>query len=267
MLNRDYRRDLLRKYSRSPEDDTFLARLLDKYELWQRDGRLQYTRFLTERDKLCCVPVLRELGAGDAFFWGGYEEAERTLLLFPAQWQEPEGLKGGADTPVAVIRAAWKSGETLSHRDFLGALMSLGIEREMVGDILPREEECDILLMREIQTYVLQNLISAGRTVLSLKPVDSPETGEARFKLIRDTVATLRLDAIVGCGFGLAREKASAAIRSGKVSLDGLECLKPDKLLSVGSRILLRGLGKIRLEEVGGLSKKGRTQVCIKRYI
>ena len=150
MLNRDYRRDLLRKYSRSPEDDTFLARLLDKYELWQRDGRLQYTRFLTERDKLCCVPVLRELGAGDAFFWGGYEEAERTLLLFPAQWQEPEGLKGGADTPVAVIRAAWKSGETLSHRDFLGALMSLGIEREMVGDILPREEECDILLMREI---------------------------------------------------------------------------------------------------------------------
>ena len=267
MLNREYRKELLRKYARSPEDDELLARLLDKVELWQRDGRMQTTRFLTERDKLCCAPVLRELGADEAFFWGGYEEAERTVLVFPAPWQERESICGGKDSPIAVIRATWKGGEALSHRDFLGALMGLGIERELIGDILPRESTCDILLLREIWPYVLQNLSSAGRASLTLGEAEAPEAGEARFRVIRDTVATLRLDAVVGSGFGLAREKAAAAIRSGKVTLNGLECLKPDKLVEAGSRIALRGLGKIVLEEAGGMSKKGRTVVSIKRFI
>jgi RNA-binding protein YlmH len=267
MLSREYRKELLRKYARSPEDDALLARLLDKAEIWQRNGRTQYTRFLSERDKLCCAPVLRELGADEAFFWGGYPEADRSALIFPAEWQEKEGLLYGEDSPIAVIRAVWKSGEELSHRDFLGALMGLGIEREMIGDILPKEGRCDILLLREIVPYVLQNLASAGRASLTLTVENEPEVGEAKFRLIKDTVASLRLDAIVGSGFSLAREKAAAAIRSGKVSLDGLECLKPDKTVEAGSKVSLRGLGKIELTEAGGQSRKGRTIVVIKRYI
>ena len=77
----------------------------------------------------------------------------------------------------------------------------------------------------------------------------------------------LRLDAVVGCGFGLAREKAASAIRAGKVAVNGLECLKPDKSAEAGDRISLRGLGKMELSEVGGLSRKGRTQIVIKRFI
>ena len=267
MLNREYRRELIRKYARSPEDDELLARILDKTDIWQRSGRTQVTRFLTERDRLCCAPVLRELGADESFFWGGYPEAERTVLILPAEWQNQEGLLYGADRPVCVLRAVWKSGEELSHRDFLGALMGLGIEREMIGDILPREKACDLILVREIVPYVLQNLETAGRTALSLAEVNEPEAGEARFRLIKDTVASLRLDAIVGSGFSLAREKAASAIRSGKVSLDGLECLKPDKPVEKGNRISLRGLGKIQLTEIGGQSRKGRTIVEIKRFI
>lgn len=267
MLSREFRKELIRKYARSPEDDTLLARILDKAEIWQRDGRTRYTRFLSERDKLCCAPVLRELCADEAFFWGGYPEADRTLLVFPAEWQEKESLCTGPESPVAVIRAVWKSGEELSHRDFLGALMSLGIERELIGDILPGDGRCDILLLREIVPYVMQNLTSAGRSTLALEETAEPEAGEIKFRLIRDTVASLRLDAVLGSGFSLAREKASAAIRSGKVSLDGLECLKPDKIVDAGSRVSLRGLGKIQLLEVGGQSRKGRTVIVIKRFI
>lgn len=267
MLNKDYRKELLRKYARSPEDDALLARILDKAEIWHRDGRTQYTHFLTERDKLCCAPVLFDLGADEGFFWGGYPGADRSLLIFPAEWEEKEHLCFGKSSPIAVLRAVWKSGEVLSHRDFLGALMGLGIERDFIGDILPKEDRCDILLLREIAPYVLQNLTSAGRTPLSLTEAEEPEVGEARFRLIRDTVASLRLDAVVGSGFSLAREKAAAAIRSGKVSLDGLECLKPDKPIEAGSKISLRGLGKIELAEVGGQSKKGRTIIVIKRFI
>ena len=267
MLSRDYRQELIRKYARSSEDDVLLARLMDKAEIWQRDGRTQFTRFLSERDKLCCAPVLRELCAEEAFFWGGYPEADRTVLIFPAEWQDKDILCASPESPVAVIRAIWKSGAELSHRDFLGALMSLGIERELIGDILPGAGRCDILLLREIAPYVMQNLTSAGKATLLLEAADHPEEEEARFRLIKDTVASLRLDALVGSGFSLAREKASAAIRSGKVSLDGLECLKPDKTVEAGSKISLRGLGKIELSEVGGQSRKGRTVVVIKRFI
>ncbi len=266
MLNREYRGELIRKYARSPEDDELLARLLDKVDIHERSGLTQHSRFLSERDRLCCEPVLRELGK-EAVFWGGYAEAERTVLMLPAEWQEPESLRHGEACPVAVLRAAFRSEESLSHRDFLGALMGLGIERDLVGDIIPREGSCDMVLLKEIVPYVLQNLTSAGRAPLFLTEVPEAEAKEAEFRVLRDTVASLRLDAIVGCGFSLAREKAATAIRAGKVALNGLECLKPDRLVEAGTRISLRGLGKMELSEVGGLSRKGRTQIVIKRFI
>ena len=266
MLNREYRGELIRKYARSPEDDELLARLLDKVDIHERSGMMQHSRFLSERDRLCCEPVLRTLGK-DAVFWGGYAEAERTVLILPAEWQEPESVRQGGTGPVAVLRASFRAEESLSHRDFLGALMGLGIERDLVGDIIPRQGSCDIVLLRDIVPYVLQNLTSAGRAPLSLTEIPEAEVREAEFRLLRDTVASLRLDAIVGCGFGLAREKAAAAIRAGKVSVNSMECLKPDKPVEAGDRISLRGLGKMELSEVGGLSRKGRTQIVVKRFI
>ena len=266
MLNREYRAELIRKYARSPEDDELLARLLDKTDIHERTGLMQHTRFLSERDRLCCEPVLRELGK-EALFWGGYPEAERTVLILPADWQEASSVQSGDSSPVAVLRAAFRPEETLSHRDFLGALMGLGIERDLVGDIIPRAGSCDIVLLREITSYVMQNLTSAGRASLSLTEIVEAEARQAEFRLLHDTVASLRLDAIVGCGFSLAREKASAAIRAGKVAVNGMECLKPDKSIEAGDRVSLRGLGKMELSEVGGLSRKGRTQIVIKRYI
>ncbi len=266
MLNREYRAELIRKYARSPEDDELLARLLDKADIHERSGLMQHSRFLSERDRLCCEPVLRELGL-EALFWGGYAEAERTVLILPAQWQDEESVRRGDSSPVSVLRASFRGEESLSHRDFLGALMGLGIERALVGDIIPRPGSCDIVLLREIVPYVLQNLSSAGRVSLSLSEIPEAEAREAEFRILRDTVASLRLDAVVGCGFGLAREKAAAAIRAGKAAINGMECLKPDKLVEAGSRISLRGLGKMELSEVGGLSRKGRLQIVVKRYI
>jgi len=266
MRNNANRAEIIRKYARSAEDDGLLARLLDKIEIHERNGLTQHTRFLSERDRLCCEPVLRELSAS-AVFWGGYTEAERTVVIFPSEWQDPNTVRLGIDSPVSVIRASFRSEDTPGHRDFLGALMGLGIERDMIGDIIPRPGSCDIVLLREILPYVLQNLKSAGRTFLTLEEIPEAEARDAEFRILRDTVASLRLDAIVGCGFSLAREKASAAIRSGKVFLNGIECLKPDRPVEEGARITFRGSGKMELSETGGLSRKGRIQIVIKRFI
>ena len=114
MLGRDFRAELIRKYARSPEDDELLARLLDKVDAWERTGLMQATRFLSERDRLCCEPVLRVLNA-PALFWGGYREAERVLLILPAEWQDPENIASWPDSPVSVLRAEYRAGESLSR--------------------------------------------------------------------------------------------------------------------------------------------------------
>ena len=266
MLQKEYRRELLQKYARSSEDDALIARLLDKYEAWQRTGLMQSGRFLSERDRLCCEPVWRELGV-QPVFWGGYAEAERVIAILPADWQDAEAVTHGEDCPLTVFRARFRAEEPLSHRDFLGALMGLGVERDTVGDIIPRDDSCDIIVTKEVSAYVLQNLSSAGRTALHLEIIPEAEAKPAEFRIVKDTVASLRLDAVVGSGFSLAREKAASAIRTGKVSVNGLECLKPDKSVEAGARISLRGLGKIELSEVGGLSRKGRTTIVIRRFI
>lgn len=146
--------------------------------------------------------------------------------------------------------------------------MGLGIQRDTVGDILPGANSCDLIVLKEISPFILANLSSAGKVKLKLTSIGHSQLQipEPEFKLVRDTVASLRLDNIVSAGFSISREKASAAIRAGKVTLNHLECAKPDKTVGRGDRISLRGMGKIEFCEVGNLTKKGRISITIKKY-
>jgi RNA-binding protein YlmH len=145
--------------------------------------------------------------------------------------------------------------------------MGLGVEREAVGDIIPRDESCDIVVTKDILAYVMANLEQAGRTRLKLEVISEAEAGVQEFRLIQDTVASLRLDAVTAAGFSLSREKTLLAVNSGKVSVNSLECKKPDRTVCEGDKITLRGYGRIEITSVKGRSRKGRTIIKIKRYI
>ena len=147
--------------------------------------------------------------------------------------------------------------------------MGCGIKRETVGDICPGAGSCDFFVTREILPYVLQNLESAGRTRLTLRQIALAEAQRPaqQVKTVRDTVSSLRLDGVVSSGFGLSRGKAAAAVESGKLELNYLPCVKPDKPVAEGDVISIRGLGKIRLESVAGTTKKGRISIVISRFI
>ena len=90
---------------------------------------------------------------------------------------------------------------------------------------------------------------------------------EVRCEEVRDTVSSLRLDAVCSTGFRMARGKAADLIASGRVQVNWRECTKPDKPLSAGDTVSARGFGKFQLSEVGGVTKKGRTAIVVKRYI
>lgn len=173
------------------------------------------------------------------------------------------------EKPLTVIRAVKSEGSReLTHRDYLGSLIGLGIKREMVGDILVREDGADIICMSDFADFVLMNYCKAGRTNLSLSQVDIKDliVPERKTQIITDTVASLRLDSIVASAFNLSRGKASEAISRGIVFVNHMETTKPDQQLSEGDRITLRGKGKAVLSEIGGKSRKDRQYIKIERY-
>ena len=170
---------------------------------------------------------------------------------------------------VAAVRAAFFERDTLTHRDFLGSLMGSGIKRETVGDIYVAGGSCDFLVLREILPYVLQNLTSAGRTKLSLQEISLADIQlpQQAVKTVRDTVPSLRLDGIISSGFSISRGKAADYVSAGKAELNYLPCMKGDKQVSEGDLVSVRGLGKLRLEKVGGNTKKGRISIEISRFL
>ena len=124
-------------------------------------------------------------------------------------------------------------------------------------------------MLEDVAEFLLLHLDQAGRVQLKLAPLplDQVEPPPVQVRQIRDTVATLRLDAVAASGFSLARGKAADLISAGRLTLNYKECVKPDRAVGQGDVISCRGLGKCVVKEVGGPSKKGRIMLLLERYV
>lgn len=259
-------RNNIEKIAHTPEDRMLLAKVWDKIQAGLRREIPANTAFLSPRELEMArylfgtVPGLTE--------FGGYEDAERKMLVYLPEYLDETSLME-EDSPVVCLRATYFEGDTLSHRDFLGALMGAGIAREAVGDICVGTGSCDFFVTDEIAPYILQNFIGAGRTKvhLDIVPLSQVMVPEPETKEIKDTLASLRLDSVISSGFRVSRSLAAQYVTAGKAAIDGLPCEKPDKAVSEGCKISVRGLGKIKLRAVNGQTKKGRISVVIDRYI
>lgn len=256
----------IEKIAHTSEDKMLLAKLWDKIQHGMARSIPAHTCFLSPREQ----EMARYL-FGDAqglYSFGGYADAERKMLCFLPDYLEEDSLMD-EDSPVTCMHAEFYDGDSPSHRDFLGALMGSGVARESVGDICVGKGWCDFFVTQEIAPYLLQNFTSAGRTKfhLSVISLHDAQIPQPEVKIIKDTLASLRLDSVVSSGFRISRSLAAQAITAGKVAVDGLPCEKPDKPVSEGMKIALRGSGKIKFEKVNGQTKKGRISVEIHRYM
>ncbi len=258
---------LLDRLGLSGEDRLTLAKVLDRAE--QADSRNipTSTDFLSPQQRAQALDLLRLAGVSETSYvlQGGYEGAERQIILFLPDWLEAEN----AESPIRCLRASFREEDKLTHRDFLGSLMGMGVVREKIGDILVAPDSADLLVLEGVADFLLQSWDSAGRAKLSVSAIE-PENlhiPAVQRKEVRDTVSSLRLDAVAASGFRLARGKAAALIESGRVQLNWRECVKPDKLLEAGDVVSARGFGKFELAEVGGLTRKGRISIVLQVYV
>lgn len=252
----------------SKEDKILLAGIEDKLNQCISQYRVTYTGFLDIRQRSLAESMLKQFKNIDKsvrwMFYGGYDEAERTVALFLPDYA---GLE---DCPISIIRIKTvQGGRKLTHRDYLGSITGLGIKREMTGDIITYDGGADIIILDEIKDFILLNYSKAGRTSLTPEAIDISKLKlpENRTAIIKDTVASLRLDNVVASSFKLSRAKAAEAIRSGIVFVNSIQTEKPDMQIEEGTKIVMRGKGKVYLKSVEGRTKKDRIFIVIEKYI
>lgn len=261
--------EMLNKFSTNDEERLLLARLLDKLTLADMRDIPAYTGFLSPKEQVLSEMLINACKVRKYIFYGGYDGAERNICVFLPQWQEPQDWISSEYCPLRVLRCFWPKEIELTHRDFLGAVLGLGIDREKIGDILVRDDKCDIIMLEDVAEYLQYNLLKVGRAHVKSEeiPSDSLCLPQKRTKIIKDTVNSLRLDAVAASGFSLARAKAAQLISAGRVQLNHLECIKPDRTVSAGDVISCKGYGKFILKQEAGTTKKGRIIIEIERYI
>lgn len=201
--------------------------------------------------------------------FGGYDLAERQMAAFL-----PDALsylKENLTYPLVCLRIfppALKFAEKLTHRDYLGALLNLGMDRSMLGDILVDEKGAYCFCKESMVDFVCKNLSRVRHTVVSAEPVyDLGELPQPKFKEIQGTVASVRLDVLAALAFGESRSKIVPSIEGGKVYVNGRMVTSNGYNPSPGDLISVRQKGRFLYEETFGETKKGRVRVLLKRYI
>lgn len=196
---------------------------------------------------------------------GGYEFAERQIAAFV-----PDALSYIWDYPIDCIKiqpSHLKYAESLSHRDILGAVMNLGIERDKTGDILVKGTEMYLFCKQEITSYICENLTQVRHTAVSCQVV-SAEACNVTPNLIECSanVSSNRLDSVISAMCKLSRGSAVTIIQSGKVFIQGKECLHNSYLCKPNDIISVRGYGKYQFVSEGTLTKKNRMNIIYKKY-
>ena len=245
------------------ENEEILKRARDLARRAAQRGVPANTGFLTpaERYALEHDPALR--GASMAFS-GGYPDAERTMAFFLPDWMEQDELDLSEHICALHLTAAFGSP---GHRDYMGAILGMGVGREWVGDILVDGSEAIALC----QPSVLRHLLSidkVGRFGVKAEqiPLEAVPHREKHSEERRFTVMSPRLDAVAAGLFHLSRAETARQIALGALSLNYAACLKPDAPVREGDVLSLRGTGKGRVTEIGGSSRKGRLFVTAELY-
>lgn len=243
------------------ESDILLSRVRDAVRLCETDGAPKFVGFLRPEETALVLPSLQN--RANHCFFGGYEGAERCFLgVFP-DWAE-------IDTsvfPIVPITFSFRHCDKLTHRDFLGSLMALGITREKIGDILIESGRAVVFCAREVSRFILTQINCVGRVGVTLSEgCTEPLPQMSERVQVSNTVASLRLDCVVAAVTKTSRGTAADLIGEQKVSINSVVCQKVTREVATGDKITVRGYGKFSVVSTEGVTKKGRTVLITETY-
>lgn len=248
------------------DDDIFCKRMKELSHLALVRGRCMYSGFLNLNELNLFYNNIRDIQSTSYELWGGYEEAERRVICF-----HDDDSFTNVDFPISSIQispAHIKYRDELSHRDYLGAVLNLGIDRSKIGDIVIQENKAYMFCIKDIGPFICENLTKVKHTnikteiaairELNIKPVLVPVYG---------TVSSIRLDAVLSAALHTSRSSITGLISGGKVFINSRINQSNSAPLNKGDVISVRGHGKFILDEILDQTRKNRYRIVIQKYI
>lgn len=242
-----------------------------------------HTEFLAASDLALFYQILRKQGVNPEIrqvegvpftVYGGREDADRNVVAFlpsymdAAAFLQNETENGDIVRCIHITPLNRRFTEELSHRDYLGALMNMGIERDKIGDILTSETEAYVFMMADMAELIAKELCRVRHTSVQCHVVMPGQcTLEPKFEEVSGSVASVRLDSILAMVYRVSRGKAQEVIRAENVFVDGRVVSDENYHLKPDQRVSVRGHGKFIFTGVGNTTKKGRIYANVRRYI
>ena len=247
------------------EREFYLKRMLDLSDAAQRQQTYICSNFLSPLEQAQLLSSKEQFFP--FFLTGGSDLSIRKIAVFGS-----ESLFGYSfSDPIRILQICPKSekfAEELTHRDYLGALMSLGIDRSLTGDILVRGTDAFVYVLESIVPFLSENLTAVKHSRVICREADSsiPQL-KLQFETLTGNIASERLDLLVALLTGNKRDTAKNLLSSQKVFLNGYLKESPGQKVDAGDEITIRGYGKFIYDGIRGESRKGRLFVSVRKYI
>ncbi|MBQ9673769.1 MAG: hypothetical protein IJV39_03995 [Ruminococcus sp.] len=236
-----------------------ISRISDLYYLALERNKPVFSKFLNEQEISVCLNALKDFGISDYKFFGGYNGSQRAVLGFFAE---------NEDFPITPVEFTYRRQDVLNHSQFLGTILSTGLERAVIGDIICQQGKTYVFVLSNHCDYIISRVDKVARVGVKSKKADlSGFTYSLKFKEVDYTVSSLRLDNIVAAITGLSREKTRVLILSGVVFKNQIQTDNVSAKVEAGDTFSIRKYGKFILSEIGTLTKKGRIKIRVKQFI
>lgn len=232
-----------------------ISALADKY------NTPRFSDFLDEAEQAEVKAAYIDNGG---VWFGGYESACRRMIGFFPEWCEMDT----DEFPIAAVEIVNKGSKNLTHRDYLGTVMSLGLERKKIGDIAVSPKGAYIFVTKDMADLVsgIEKISNCG-VRCRIVPLSECVIAEAEFELKNVVAASMRLDAVIGALLKLSRKNAQDLVLGGKCSVNHIVTERTDRVLSEGDVLSVRGFGRAEIASVGSKTRSDRIHITIKKFI
>ena len=258
------------------EETLFQRRLLDLANMADQRNIVLFSDFLSLNELNIYHSSKKELGFVTCRLFGGYEAAERQMIAFIPDalsydiGTDPESLPYGWEYPFSCIRILplhEKYADKLTHRDFLGAILHIGIERSKIGDILLTEDGTYVFCHNTMTELLCQELTHIKHTSVFAQCTSLRDfSWQPSYETIHGTVASLRLDSLLSLAFNSSRSSLTSLVENGSVYVNGRLTTSNGYKLKENDIISVRGYGKFKYCQTLSETRKGRLSVELQRY-
>ncbi|MTI95019.1 MAG: hypothetical protein FH749_05945 [Firmicutes bacterium] len=242
-----------------------IARVLDCCDIVSERQQTKFTDFLDPFHRDFVRPLVGNYFGVRFSESGGYPDAEYQRLAIYPDYLRPDDI----EFPINLLEISLSDHTRhLSHRDYLGALLGLGIKRNMVGDILTFDGGAQVFAAEEISATLLSiDQINRLKATAVEVPPYTVKYNQEPVRTVSTTVASARLDSVLGAGLGTSRNRVVDLIKSEKVKVNWRQISQPSFQLNAGDVISVRGKGRVELAELGPETRKGRLKIIVKKYM